>query len=67
MKILMIGGTGPSATTTYPTLLNAVIELAPVSGVLRMNHFLRVPRCPECYPGEVLLQSVMHDDAGMWV
>lgn len=48
-----------------PTLLNAVIELAPVSGVLRMNHFLRVPRCPECYPGEVLLQSVLHDDAGV--
>lgn len=48
-----------------PTLMNAVIELAPVSGMLRMNHFLRVPRCPECYAGEVLLSSVMHDDAGM--
>jgi len=46
-----------------PTLMNAVIELAPVSGVLRMNHFLRVPRCPECYTGEVLFPSALHDNA----
>jgi bacteriocin biosynthesis cyclodehydratase domain-containing protein len=48
-----------------PTLLNAVIEISPVSGGMRMNHFLRVPRCPECYQGEVLLQSVMDGDTGV--
>jgi bacteriocin biosynthesis cyclodehydratase domain-containing protein len=48
-----------------PTLLNAVTEISPVSGVMRTNHFLRVPRCPECYQGEVLLQSVMDDDTGV--
>jgi bacteriocin biosynthesis cyclodehydratase domain-containing protein len=34
-----------------PTLLNAVVRVAPVSGTLQRNTFLRVPRCPECYRG----------------
>jgi bacteriocin biosynthesis cyclodehydratase domain-containing protein len=36
-----------------PTLLDTVIQLSPVSGVLQPNHFRRVPRCPDCYRGEV--------------
>ncbi|MGN6360464.1 MAG: TOMM precursor leader peptide-binding protein [Thermomicrobiales bacterium] len=36
-----------------PTLLNAVVQVAPVAGELQRNTFLRVPRCPECYRGPV--------------
>jgi len=36
-----------------PTLLGSVVQLSPVVGSFRTNTFLRVPRCPECYRGQV--------------
>lgn len=31
-----------------PTLLNASLLIAPLAGEAHHNHFLRVPRCPDC-------------------
>jgi bacteriocin biosynthesis cyclodehydratase domain-containing protein len=41
-----------------PTLVNTVIQVRPVSGDLQANTFLRVPRCPDCYPGEIAAAPV---------
>jgi bacteriocin biosynthesis cyclodehydratase domain-containing protein len=42
-----------------PTLLNGVMEIRPVTGSLRTNRFLRVPRCPDCYRGEIMPHPVV--------
>jgi bacteriocin biosynthesis cyclodehydratase domain-containing protein len=36
-----------------PTLLNAVTTVLPVTGAIQRNTILRVPRCPECFRGQV--------------
>jgi bacteriocin biosynthesis cyclodehydratase domain-containing protein len=41
-----------------PTLIDTVLQLSPVSGALQPNHFRRVPRCPDCYRGEVALPPI---------
>lgn len=41
-----------------PTLLDTVLQVLPVSGTLQANRFLRVPRCPDCYRGEIATHPV---------
>jgi bacteriocin biosynthesis cyclodehydratase domain-containing protein len=36
-----------------PTLLDAVVQVQPLSGDLQPCRFRRVPRCPDCYRGDV--------------
>lgn len=51
---LLVGEVIRSLTElALPTLLNTVLQLHPVSGDLQANTFLRVPRCPDCYGGEI--------------
>jgi bacteriocin biosynthesis cyclodehydratase domain-containing protein len=36
-----------------PTLVDAVTTVSPISGFLQTSRFRRVPRCPDCYRGEI--------------
>jgi bacteriocin biosynthesis cyclodehydratase domain-containing protein len=40
-----------------PTLLDHVSQISAVVGTMETSHVLRVPRCPDCYRGEVIYQS----------
>jgi bacteriocin biosynthesis cyclodehydratase domain-containing protein len=46
------------------TLVNTVVQVRPVSGDLQANAFLRVPRCPECYPGDIPAEVVSRNENG---
>ncbi len=46
--------TGVAATT----LTNARLRLAPVTGLIEQNEVTRVPRCPDCYRGQIAPQAV---------
>jgi bacteriocin biosynthesis cyclodehydratase domain-containing protein len=42
-----------------PALLNRALAVEPLSGAISANRILRVPRCPDCFPG-----ALVYDEAG---
>jgi bacteriocin biosynthesis cyclodehydratase domain-containing protein len=40
------------------TLTNARLHLTPVTGLIEQNEVIRVPRCPDCYRGQLAPQAV---------
>lgn len=51
---ILVGETIRVATgLAAPTLVDTVVQLSPLPGMLQPNHFRRVPRCPDCYRGDV--------------
>jgi bacteriocin biosynthesis cyclodehydratase domain-containing protein len=41
-----------------PTLTNSRLHLTPMTGLIEQNEVIRVPRCPDCYRGQVAAQAI---------
>jgi bacteriocin biosynthesis cyclodehydratase domain-containing protein len=51
---ILVGETFRVLTGLAPaTLVDSVLRLTPLTGVIEQNHVRRVPRCPDCYRGNV--------------
>jgi bacteriocin biosynthesis cyclodehydratase domain-containing protein len=46
-----------------PTLLNTVMTVSPVTGAIKRHTVFRVPRCPECFRGQVKAPVPAHSGA----
>lgn len=48
-----------------PTLTDAVTRVSPIGGKMQTNRFRRVPRCPDCYRGEIRAHHIADPNAGV--